>query len=226
MSVAPCLTRGSSKSEATKLRILDAAEAEFAAKGFDGARLSNIARAGGVQQALIHHYFVDKAGLYRDVITRAFDAMTAEGWDILARLAPGKGSKRMGAPELGALAAAFADLLVRFYSTHASVFALLRHESQRGGSFASDALRAVVRPQFEDIVGRLEKMRARGEIRRDVHPRHLCVSIVAMACFPFQEEHFLTAIWDVDTRSAGFLDDRRREIVEMILSRVLPPPSV
>src|SRR3954451_22138381 len=40
----------------TKRRILHAAEREFAAKGFDGARLGIIARAADVQQALIHHY--------------------------------------------------------------------------------------------------------------------------------------------------------------------------
>ena len=69
----------------TRKRILDAAEAEFAAKGFDGARLGTIARGAKVQQALIHHHFEDKAGLYRDVIDRALSAMTTEGWDILAR---------------------------------------------------------------------------------------------------------------------------------------------
>jgi TetR/AcrR family transcriptional regulator len=211
-----------SKSEATKSRILEAAETEFAAKGFDGARLGNIARAAGVQQALIHHYFHDKAGLHRDVITRALAAMTAEGWDILERLAPVKQTKRMDEAALRALAEAFADLLVRFYSTHAAVFALLRHEAQRSGELSQDALVLVVRPQFDEIVKRLEKMRARGEIRRDVHPRHLCISIVGMACFPFQEEHFVASLWPTDTRAPEFAQARKKEIVEMVMARVLP----
>ena len=70
----------------TKRRILDSAEGEFAAKGFDGARLGNIARAADVQQALIHHYFADKGGLYRDVIGRALGGMSAESLGILAGL--------------------------------------------------------------------------------------------------------------------------------------------
>ena len=211
-----------SRSALTKKRILDAAEEEFAAKGFDGARLGNIARGAGVQQALIHHYFDDKAGLHREVITRALDAMTKEGWDILERLSPGKGKKRMTEEGLRALAGAFADMLVRFYATHASVLALLRHEAQRGDSIAGDALRALAKPQFEEIVSRLEKMRARGEIKSDVDARHLCVSILAMACFPFQEEHFLAAIWPVDTHDPAFLAARTREIVDMVMARILP----
>src|SRR4051794_30056411 len=53
---------------ATQKRLLDAAESEFAARGFAGARLREIADTAGVQPALIHHYFVDKQGLYRAVL--------------------------------------------------------------------------------------------------------------------------------------------------------------
>src|SRR5882672_10936080 len=49
----------------TRQRILRSAEVEFAKKGYDGARLGQIARTAEVQQALIHHYFQDKEGLYR-----------------------------------------------------------------------------------------------------------------------------------------------------------------
>src|SRR5580692_7678827 len=40
----------------TKQRLLDAGEREFAARGFAGARLREIAETAGVQPALIHHY--------------------------------------------------------------------------------------------------------------------------------------------------------------------------
>jgi AcrR family transcriptional regulator len=70
---------------ATQMRILDAAQAEFAGKGFDGARLGTIARAASVQPALIHHYFEHKEGLYRAVIERALAAVASEGLSLLAR---------------------------------------------------------------------------------------------------------------------------------------------
>src|SRR4051812_45471354 len=55
---------------ATRQRILDSGEHEFAARGFAGARLREIAETAGVQPALIHHYFTDKQGLYRAVLDR------------------------------------------------------------------------------------------------------------------------------------------------------------
>jgi AcrR family transcriptional regulator len=53
--------------ERTKARILEAAMAEFAAKGLAGARVSEIAARAGVNQQLIAYYFDGKEGLYREV---------------------------------------------------------------------------------------------------------------------------------------------------------------
>jgi TetR/AcrR family transcriptional regulator len=53
--------------ERTKARILDAAIEEFSAKGFAGARVSEIAARAGVNVQLIAYYFDGKEGLYREL---------------------------------------------------------------------------------------------------------------------------------------------------------------
>jgi len=64
--------------ERTKARIVEAAVEEFSAKGFAGARVSEIARRAGVNQQLIAYYFDGKEGLYRELGRRwrAFEAET------------------------------------------------------------------------------------------------------------------------------------------------------
>ncbi|WP_084965533.1 TetR/AcrR family transcriptional regulator [Thermoactinospora rubra] len=64
--------------ERTKARILDAAIEEFSAKGFAGARVSEIAARAGVNQQLIAYYFDGKEGLYREIGRRwrAYEAQT------------------------------------------------------------------------------------------------------------------------------------------------------
>ena len=64
--------------ERTKARILDAAIEEFSAKGFAGARVSEIATRAGVNQQLIAYYFDGKEGLYREIGRRwrAYEART------------------------------------------------------------------------------------------------------------------------------------------------------
>ncbi|RDI55744.1 TetR family transcriptional regulator [Nocardia mexicana] len=51
--------------ERTRQLILDAAAAEFAARGYQGARTAAIAARAGVNQQLISYYFDGKEGLYR-----------------------------------------------------------------------------------------------------------------------------------------------------------------
>ncbi|GGX21379.1 TetR/AcrR family transcriptional regulator [Streptomyces noursei] len=53
--------------ERTKAAILDAAIEVFSAKGFAGARVSEIAARAGVNQQLISYYFDGKEGLYREI---------------------------------------------------------------------------------------------------------------------------------------------------------------
>ena len=51
--------------ERTRTRILSAALKEFAAKGFAGARVDNIARRAAINKRMLYHYFGDKEGLFR-----------------------------------------------------------------------------------------------------------------------------------------------------------------
>jgi TetR/AcrR family transcriptional regulator len=73
---APASSERQRDPERTKARIVEAAIEEFSAKGFAGARVSEIARRAGVNQQLIAYYFDGKEGLYRELGRRwrAFEA--------------------------------------------------------------------------------------------------------------------------------------------------------
>jgi AcrR family transcriptional regulator len=226
----------------TKRRILEAAEGEFAAKGFDGARLGTIARVAAVQQALIHHYFGDKEGLHGAVVRSGLAAMTEGVWELLSRMdappkapkpakaaKPAKPAKKKAAAlkttsvdELRTLAEAFVELLLKFFATNGSFLAILRHEARRDGDGAAKIVHGSVGPIFDGVVARLDAMRARGDVKKDVDARHLVLSCVAMVAFPFQEEPFVKAIWPADWHGEAFLEERKKHIVAMILARVAP----
>lgn len=213
----------------TKKRILEAAQAEFAAKGFDGARLGSIARAAAVQQALIHHYFGDKEGLHAEVVRAGLAAMTEGAWGLISQMEtepsrPGKPKKRaLRKPsELVSLAEAFVDLLLRFFADNGAFLAILRHEARRDAGTVSKLVAEVVGPIFQAIVDRLEEMRVRGEVRKDLSPPHLVLSCVAMVAFPFQEEPLVAAIWPKPLRSSAFRAEQKKHVVEMVLARLLP----
>ena len=53
-------------------RLLRAAAEEFAARGFDGAKVDRIAARARVNKALLYYYFRSKAALYREVLRDLF----------------------------------------------------------------------------------------------------------------------------------------------------------
>jgi AcrR family transcriptional regulator len=56
--------------EATRERLLDAAIAEFSARGFSGARVDQIAKLSGTNKERIYFYFGGKAPLFEAALTR------------------------------------------------------------------------------------------------------------------------------------------------------------
>lgn len=74
--------------EATRRRLLDAACAVFAEKGYHGARLADICRRAGANAAAANYHFGDKAGLYVEAWKHAFRKDIEEGVPIPEDLAP------------------------------------------------------------------------------------------------------------------------------------------
>jgi TetR/AcrR family transcriptional regulator len=64
---APAPEERQRDAERSRRCLLAAALDEFAAKGFAGARVQDIARRAGVNKQLISYYFGGKAGLYREL---------------------------------------------------------------------------------------------------------------------------------------------------------------
>jgi TetR/AcrR family transcriptional regulator len=61
----------------TRERLLQAAAAEFAARGFAGANIDRIAAAAKLNKAMIYYHFANKAALYREILRDMFDAVRA-----------------------------------------------------------------------------------------------------------------------------------------------------
>ena len=61
--------------------ILEAAEREFIAKGFAGARTTSIAEAAGVTHAMLHYYFRTKEQLFERILD---EKMRLMGESVLA----------------------------------------------------------------------------------------------------------------------------------------------
>ncbi|WP_430427294.1 TetR/AcrR family transcriptional regulator [Parasphingorhabdus sp.] len=72
------------KLERKERAILDAARGVFVEHGFDGARMSEIARRANIGEGTIYSYYESKAELMLAVLQQFWDGLTLEAKDVMA----------------------------------------------------------------------------------------------------------------------------------------------
>ncbi len=77
-------------SATTKERILDAAEVQFAEKGYHGASLRAVTEAAGVNLAAVNYHLGSKAGLFQAVFARRIGPINRERLRLLDELEAGR----------------------------------------------------------------------------------------------------------------------------------------
>ncbi|TXS92816.1 TetR/AcrR family transcriptional regulator [Parahaliea maris] len=99
------MSQVSRKGERTAAAILDAAEQQFASKGYHGTSLRHIAREAGLQEPGIYNHFQGKEAIYSAVLHRLLDPV---GTELSRHLAAAR-----SLPEMIELPGLLMDLLVR-----------------------------------------------------------------------------------------------------------------
>lgn len=82
--------KGESRSGRSRAAILRAAERIFAEQGLAGARTDAIARAAGVNKALLYYYFQSKDALYLAVLEHHMKEFNRLGLEVLGRDGPAR----------------------------------------------------------------------------------------------------------------------------------------
>ncbi len=125
------------ESGGTATRILDAAEALFAERGFTGVSVREIAGRVGLNQASIYNHFPSKQALYEAVLDRGFGPMR----DLLAARAHG-----LGTPE--ARERLLADLIEHLWRTP-HLPKLVQREVLDGGEYLDKLTEHWLKPIYE-----------------------------------------------------------------------------
>lgn len=193
--------------DATRRRILDAAVAEFAAKGLGGARVDEIALRAGANKRMLYHYFGNKDDLFLAALESAYaDIRTHEQALALDAL-----------PPLEAMEA-LVGFTFDYFAANPHFIPMLNSENlHRARHLARSAgIAAMHSPLIELIGGILERGAARGVMRSGVDPMQLYISIAGIAYFYFSNIHTLSAIFARDFRSADERARRRAHVIAVI----------
>ena len=143
--------------EARPAEILAAALEVFAERGFQAARLEEVARRAGVSKGALYLYFETKADLFRAVVTEAISPNIEKVKGLAAAPVPFEQAVRMG---LGMMARTVAvDRRI------SGVVKLVIAESRNHPELATIWHETVVEPGVTLISGLIAAAQARGEVR-------------------------------------------------------------
>ncbi len=143
------MAKATRNAEATKAKIIQNAMLLFAKNGYDAATADEIAKASGVNKAMIFYYYKNKAGLYSAVMSDLFDAIYKE-----------VGDSRKCCNSATAELRAFIETYSSYAQKHSYFPALLLRELSDSGAHVPEMMFASMRRLFallNDILRKGEK---------------------------------------------------------------------
>lgn len=193
----------------TQRRILASARAEFAEKGFAGARTESIVRAAGVNPNLLYHYFGSKERLFVAVMEEVYGDVRSHHGDLeLEALSPEEAMRRLTEATFDLFVAS--DDVIRLLSTENIHHAEHIRGSARIGHLY-DPLLALIGRQ-------LDRGREQGTFRAAVDAEELFITITGLSYFYLANRHTLGVILRTDLNARARRERRRRHIVDVVLS--------
>ena len=182
-------------------RIVAAALAEFAAKGFAGARVADIARRAGLNKQLISHHFGGKSGLYRAVMNRRRSS----------------GGGEMAAPPGGPMPEALAGFYDRASADPEWIRVLLWETLERGevdGAHHAEGLDERVE-RYRERLDWIRDEQAAGRLPADLDADLLLLSLLGAALYPLILPNVAELVCGEDPTTERFARRQRDHLVRL-----------
>lgn len=140
----------------TRQRIIRAAKKEFAERGYEGARMSSIARRAGVNQALIHYYFNTKENLYVQLLHHVFNVHNED--PLFAFY-----DRSDLSPSQIIMISIYVLVNLHYEGFDPEIGLIISHESAEGERFIKPIMREYFIPRLERLASVIDEGIARGE---------------------------------------------------------------
>jgi TetR/AcrR family transcriptional regulator len=194
--------------EESRAAILQAAVVEFSREGAAGARTDAIARAAGVNKALLYYYFKNKERLYAAVLDQVFGGLKQTIEKALSNDLPPR-------EKLLAYVGAHFD----YIASHHLYPRIAQNEMMRAAHGSAPQLARVAKqyfiPVFRKVAAVIQEGQAAG-VFRPVDPQHFVPSMIAVITFHFTNAPVLRLVAGIDPFSPERIAARRAAVLDFI----------
>ncbi len=194
----------------TEKIILEAARQVFIRKGFDGARMQEIADEANINKALLHYYFRSKDKLFMAIFVDVIQVFISSSVKFIQ-------DPRQTVFEKIRL---FVEKYISFIQDNPYLPGFILNELNRRpdrlvGIFKSSGL------ELDYFYSQIEKEIREGKIE-PVEPEHLLVNMISMCIFPFVGKPMInTIILSGSEKDFNlFIEERKKTIPEFIINSI------
>ncbi|HEX6238991.1 MAG TPA: TetR/AcrR family transcriptional regulator [Acidimicrobiales bacterium] len=198
----------------TREAILVEARRCFAANGYEGTSLNDIAAGIGIRRASLLHHFPSKDAVYQAVFERA---LADWGERINKAVVEGEGPEGEGWTYVDRVLTA----AVRWFAENPDFVRLVRHESLAAGTHLGFDLGQALRPYFQRAVNYFEREMGAGRLRRH-DPEQLIISGYGAILNYFSDVHFLRGLLDRDPMDEDAIEARIQAIRDFFRAALAP----
>jgi TetR/AcrR family transcriptional regulator len=194
--------------EESRAAILQAAVREFSREGVAGARTDAIARAAGVNKALLYYYVKDKETLYGAVLDHVFAGLKESINGALSSDLPPR-------EKLLAYVGAHFD----YIASHPLYPRITQSEMMRAARGRAPHLERIVKQYFVPLFARVAAVIEEGEKSgafRQVDPMHFVPSMIVVIVFHFINAPVLRMVGKIDPLAPELVAARRAAVLDFI----------
>jgi TetR/AcrR family transcriptional regulator len=204
-------SKATTRVPARREAILDVALHAFAASGFDGVRLHEIARAAGINQATLVYYFPSKRALYEACLAHAAER-------LMEAFAQG-----LTAADGRSAAEAIVGALLTSFARRPELGRFIRQATLRGGDEFERSFVRPLRPWFERGVNALERAMDEGIIARQ-DAEELVLILYGAILIYVSEDPLVTGLTGKDPRTPRNLRRHQRFVLQAAARLLEPRP--
>jgi TetR/AcrR family transcriptional regulator len=205
----PTPVRRTRDAVATRERILTVASKEFAARGYDGARVDAIVARCGISKNLVYHYFASKEALFIEVMERAYGAMRER-------------QNELGLPGDDPVADMRQLVIktIQHFIDQPHFIQLLSTENLHKAAHIkkSKVIPELFNPLRSALHEILERGKRKGVFRQDADWIDLYVSISGLGSYAISNRYTLSHVLEVDLGAKERVAKRLKHVPDMVMS--------
>ncbi|HEX3006799.1 MAG TPA: TetR/AcrR family transcriptional regulator [Bacteroidales bacterium] len=198
----------------TEETIFDSAREEFIEKGFDGARMQEIAKRAGINKAMLHYYYRTKEKLFDAIFEKVFKSFLPGVFEVMQ-------SEASLSHKIEAFVNAYLTLI--YNNPHIPSFIIheLNRSPERLSALFGTLIGSVREKAFGQFAVSIRKEVEKGSIV-PIEPEHLVINILALCIFPVVASPIIKGVFFDNNKEEYkiFLEQRKVEVARFVINSI------